>query len=370
VRVILDYRAALRERSGVGEYTHGLARALVALAADRRPIDLTLFSSSWKDRLTPDGDLRGAAFVDRRVPVSLLNLAWHRFNWPPAEVLAGGSFDVAHSMHPLILPARRAALIVTVHDLNFLKHPERTRAEIRRDYPALARAHARRADAVVAVSQFTAGEVQQQFDVPPDRIAVCSPGAPSWSPRQHAPDDGYVLFLGTLEPRKNIGGLLDAYERLAVRRRDLPQLWLAGKATDAARPWLERLARPPLDRLVKHLGYVDPDQRRALYEGASCLVQPSFEEGFGIPVLEAMTAGVPVVVTNRGALPEVVGDAGPIVPAESADELAAAIERMLDDRGFAAQCVVRGLVRAGEYRWERTARRVYDAYQQAVSRRT
>jgi glycosyltransferase involved in cell wall biosynthesis len=178
-----------------------------------------------------------------------------------------------------------------------------------------------------------------------------------------------VLFFGTLEPRKNVGGLLDAYERLAARRRDLPQLVLAGKATDAARPWLARLTRPPLDRLVKHLGYVDPDSRRALYEGAHCLVQPSFEEGFGITVLEAMTAGVPVVVTDRGALPEVVGDAGPIVPSESADALAAAIERMLDDRAFTAQCVARGLVRAGEYRWDQTARRVYETYQQAVRRR-
>ena len=369
MRVILDYRAALRERTGVGEYTHGLARALVALASDRRALDLTLFSSSWKDRVRPDGDLRGASFVDRRIPVSLLNLAWLRFNWPPAEAIAGGSFDVAHSMHPLLLPARRAALVITVHDLNFLQHPERTRAEIRRDYPALARVHARRADAVVAVSQFTAGEVQRQFDVPAEKIAVCSPGAPSWSARQRAPDDGYVLFFGTLEPRKNVGGLLDAYERLAARRRDLPQLLLAGKATEAARPWLERLTRHPLARLVKHVGYVDPDKRRALYEGAHCLVQPSFEEGFGIPVLEAMTVGVPVVVTDRGALPEVVGDAGPIVSAESADELAAAIERMLDDRGFAARCVVRGLARASDYRWDRTAQRVYETYQQAVRRR-
>ena len=369
MRVILDYRAALRERSGVGEYTHGLARALVARAADHRALDLTLFSSSWKDRVTPDGDLRGASFVDRRIPVSLLNLAWHRFNWPPAEAIAGRSFDVAHSMHPLILPARRAALVVTIHDLNFLEHPERTRAEIRRDYPALARDHARRADAVVVVSQFTAREVQRRFDLPPEKVAVCSPGAPSWSARERAPADGYVLFFGTLEPRKNVGGLLDAYERLAARRRDLPQLILAGKASAAARPWLERLTRPPLDRLVKQLGYVDPDSRRALYEGAHCLVQPSFEEGFGIPVLEAMTVGVPVVVTDRGALPEVVGDAAPIVPAGSADALAAAIERMLDDRAFAAQCAARGLVRAADYSWDRTAQRVYETYQQAIEHR-
>ena len=141
MRVVIDYRPALRQRTGVGEYTHQLARALVGLVDDRgsRPVDVTLFSSSWKDRLSVDDGLRGAAVVDRRVPVALLNLAWHRFNWPPAESMARGAFEVAHSMHPLLMPARHAARVVTIHDLNFIAHPERTRAEIRRDYPALAR---------------------------------------------------------------------------------------------------------------------------------------------------------------------------------------------------------------------------------------
>ena len=89
-------------------------------------------------------------------------------------------------------------------------------------------------------------------------MSVCSPGAPAWTARERPPDAGYVLFFGTLEPRKNVGGLLDAYERLGARRKDVPRLVLAGQATEAARPWLERIARPPLDRLVKHIGYVDP----------------------------------------------------------------------------------------------------------------
>ena len=364
MRVVIDYRPALRQRSGVGEYTHELARALVALAAseDGRPLDLTLFSSSWKDRASIEDGLRGASLVDRRVPVSLLNFAWHRLHWPPAETLARGAFDVAHSMHPLLMPARRAARIVTVHDLNFLSHPERTRAEIRRDYPALARAHARQADAIIAVSQFTAAEVQRQFDVPAARISVCSPGAPPWAARERPPAAGYVLFFGTLEPRKNIGGLLDAYEGLAARRRDLPQLVLAGRATEAAKPWLERLRRPPLDRAVKHIGYVDPSRRRALYVDAICLVQPSFEEGFGITVLEAMTAGVPVIVTDRGALPEVVGGAGEIVSADDPDEMAAALEHLIDDPALAATRAAQGVARAGEFRWDATARKVYDTY--------
>jgi glycosyltransferase involved in cell wall biosynthesis len=373
VRVLLDYRAALRERSGVGEYTHQLVRALTAplpSGETRDDVDLTLFSSSWKDRVTRTPELAAATIVDRRVPVTVLNFAWHRLQWPPAEMLAGGEYDVAHSLHPLMMPARRAARVVTIHDLNFLRHPERTRAEIRRDYPALARAHAHAADRVIVVSAFTAREVQERLDVPPDRISICSPGAPCWHPRDRRPaDDAYVLFFGTLEPRKNVGALLDAYERLASRRRDLPPLVLAGKATGAAGPWLQRIARPPLAGLVRHVGYVDPRNRQALYAGARLLVQPSFEEGFGIPVLEAMTAGVPVVAADRGALPEVLGDAGALVDPDDPEAFASAIARMIDDRAASDAAVARGLVRARSFTWERTAQNVVAAYRAAIARR-
>src|SRR5215218_4626753 len=120
---------------------------------------LVLFSSSWKDRLQT-GRVSGAEVVDVRVPVRLLNFAWHRLEWPPVERLAG-NVDVAHSTHPLLLPARpRAVKVVTVYDLDFLDHPGRTRAEIRRDYPALAGSHARRADLVVVISAHTAEQVR------------------------------------------------------------------------------------------------------------------------------------------------------------------------------------------------------------------
>jgi len=376
VRVLIDYRPALRERSGVGEYTHELVKALLAAfpASDAaRALDLTLFSSSWKDRLAASPDLRGATIVDRRVPVRLLNLLWHRLGWPPAETLTGRAYDVAHSLHPLLLPARDAAQVIMIHDVNFLTHPDRTRAEIRRDYAPLARAHAHRADRIIVPSAFTAGDVERRLEVPRDRIAVCPPGAPDWTPRASPPADGYVLFFGTLEPRKNVGGLLDAYERLLAGPADagphVPDLVLAGKATDESRPWLDRLARAPLLGRARHIGYVDPAKRRALYEGARLLVQPSFEEGFGIPVLEAMTVGVPVVAADRGALPEVLGDAGPLVDPERPDAIAHAIARVLGDAAFAAACTAKGLARARAFRWDRTARQVYEAYQHAIEHR-
>jgi glycosyltransferase involved in cell wall biosynthesis len=377
---VIDYRPALRERSGVGEYVHQLARALLATfppCAAGRPLDLTLFSSSWKDRLAHEATLDGATLVDRRVPVRLMNLAWHRLGWPAIESLTNARFDVAHSPHPLLLPSRTAARVVTIHDLYFLTHPERGRAEIRRDYPALARRHAHQADRIIVPSQFTARDVEQRLEVPAERISVCRHGRPDWPPRLAPPDvDGYVLFLGTLEPRKNVGGLLDAWERLAARGpkggppgRALPELVLAGQATDAAQPWLERIARPPLAGLVRHLGYVDSARRRELFAGARLLVQPSFEEGFGLPVLEAMTVGVPVVAARRGALPEVLGDAGLLVDPDNPDEIAAAIAQLIDDDGLAAESASKGLIRSRDFDWERTAHGVYDAYQRAIQHR-
>jgi glycosyltransferase involved in cell wall biosynthesis len=191
VRVLIDYRPALRERTGVGEYAHQLAVSLLQMRASSgsRPValDLSLFSSSWKDRVAEDPDLAGATIVDRRVPVSVLNFAWHRLHWPPADMIAGGTWDVAHSLHPLLMPARAAAQVITIYDLNFLTHPERTRAEIRRDYPALAREHAERADQVIVISQFTARQVQEQLGVSSDRISICPPGLPGWKPRRGGP---------------------------------------------------------------------------------------------------------------------------------------------------------------------------------------
>jgi glycosyltransferase involved in cell wall biosynthesis len=395
VRVLIDYRPALRERSGVGEYVYQLARALLAefpRGAAGPPLDLTLFSSSWKDRVVREAGIGGAAIVDRRLPVRVMNLAWHRLGWPAIESLAGGTFDVAHSPHPLLLPSRTAARVVTIHDLYFLTHPERTDAEIRRDYPALARRHAHQADRIIVPSQFTAREVEQRLEVPADRISICPHGRPEWTPRAAPPaGGGYVLFLGTLEPRKNVGGLLDAWERLAAHgppegghyvrtdhgppegghyvRQKLPELVLAGRATAAARPWLDRIARPPLYGLVRHIGYVDPARRRELYEGARLLVQPSFEEGFGFPVLEAMTAGVPVVAASRGALPEVLGGAGLLVDPDDPDQMASAITDMLADDRLAAISASKGVARSRHFDWQRTARSVYDAYQLARQHR-
>jgi glycosyltransferase involved in cell wall biosynthesis len=364
----VDYRPALRARTGVGQYTHELVRAYAAMHDDQ----VAIFTSSWKDRPAPGtaAELH-VDVVDRHVPVRVLNLLWHRLEWPPVESLAG-AFDVVHAAHPLMIPARRAARVVTIHDLFFLSHPEKTRAEIRRDYAALAASHARRADAVVTSSNYTRAQVVTELGVAGDRVYTCPLGAPTWRTlgrEPSVPKDGYLLFVGTLEPRKNIGTLLDAYAQLLRARPGAPRLILAGPATPDASPWLARLDTAPLGGHVEHIGYFAEERRETLYAGARALVMPSLEEGFGIPALEAMSAGVPVIASNRGSLPEVIGDGGTLLDPMDTDGFAAAMDRLVSDDEWAAAQGRAGLQRARAFTWSATARVLRQAYVDAVDRR-
>ena len=366
VRILIDYRPALRQRTGVGEYTHGLA---AALAVRLPPEDsLTLFSSSWKDRL-PHGILPGTLQADLRVPVQFLNLAWHRLEWPPVEWLAG-PVDVVQSMHPLMIPARTAARLVTIHDLYFLDRPDHTAAEIRRDYPALVSENARRADGIIVNSDYTRRRVIERLGVDGERITVCTPGNPGW-PRRAEPDKpGPILFVGTIEPRKNLHRLMEAYALLMERRADMPDLVLAGAFPDPGSDLFTgaRSLAKAVDR-IRLTGYVSDDERQRLYREASMLVLPSLDEGFGIPALEAMTLGVPVVASNRGALPEVVGGSGILVDPEDAEALAAGIGRVLDSALLRRQMADEGVARAAQFTWASSAARLLEAYRTAYLRR-
>ena len=365
----MDYRPALRCRSGVGEYIHCLARALRVSFPDDR---LTLFTSSLKDRPLPDveREIPGARVSDHRAPVQLVNLAWHRLEWPPVEWCIGQSCDVAFSPHPLLLPARRAAQVVMIHDLDFLSHPERTQREIRRDYPALAGAHARRADRIITPSRYTQGQIAQRFDVPLDSIAICPPGVPAWpGPVKGFDPGGYLLFVGTLEPRKNIGGLIAAYAHLLGINPQLPPLVLAGRAGVGADRWLDQIAQPPLAGRIRYLGYIDDSRRQEVFAGARALIVPSFDEGFGMPALEAMSLGIPVIASARGGLTELVEGAGVLFDPDDPRSIAAAIAGVITDLDLAQLLSQRGLARAAGYSWERTAAAIHQVFVDAVSAR-
>ena len=367
----LDVRPALTRPTGVGTYVLGLLERLPRLAPEDR---FSYFSASLRDRY-PEGRWPGnVRLVDRRLPVRGLNLAWNRLGWPPLDRLVGARLDLVHSPHPLLIPTLKGKRLVTIHDLFFLKHPEMVGGEVRRDYVDLVRAHAARADGVICVSEYTAAETRRLLEVPPEKIAVTPHGI---EPLFHeAPSDasvderlrrlglprGGILYLGSDEKRKNLVTLLMAYLTLARRRPEVPPLVLVGPGPQ----WAQGGSR--VGPQIRATGYLDKRDVRALLAASAMLVLPSLEEGFGLPVVEAMAAGLPVVCSDGSALSEVAGDAALLVEPRDATAIAHAVERLLDDPALAAGLRARGLVRSRQYDWDRTASQTLAFYRTVLGR--
>jgi glycosyltransferase involved in cell wall biosynthesis len=370
MRVAFDLRPSLSKPTGVGAYVLSLARRLPIVAPE---MEFIFFSASVRERY-PDRRWPGnVRLVDRRLPVRALNFAWNRLGWPPIDLLfRGESVDLVHSPHPLIVPGRRAKHIVTLHDLFFLKHPEWTRAEIRRDYAPLVREHARRADGVICVSEFTASEARLLLELPEEKIAVIPNGidpifkdpipeaeVEAVLTRRRLPRGG-ILYVGTEEKRKNLVTLAMAYMGLARRRPDVPPLVLVGPGSY----WAQ--GGSVVGPQIRATGYLERREIRALMAASAVLVLPSLEEGFGLPVAEAMAAGVPVVCSRGSALEEVAGGAATLVNPHDTDSIAHGIERILDDKAYAEDQRQRGLAQSRKFDWDVAARQTVDFYRRIV----
>ena len=276
---------------------------------------------------------------------------------------------MVHSPSPLLIPTNGAATIVTIHDVDFVAHPERADGEIQRDYPSLASAHAHRADAIVVPSLYTRDQVIRWFNISSDRVFVCPNGAPAWPIRSPPLPGGHLLFVGSIAPRKNVERLLQAYDRLRQGYPAAPQLVLAGQPASDAEPLLATLRQPRFAGCVRHEGYVTEERLRSLYTDASALVLPSLDEGFGIPALEAMTLGVPLVVARRGALPDLVGDAALLVDPLDVEDLSKAMLAVVTDTQLRDRLSQAGPKRARHFTWRSSANVLYEAYLFALERR-
>jgi len=294
------------------------------------------------------------------------------------EQLAG-PVDVFHGLNYL-LPSHRgeAARVVTIHDLSVLHHPEwhpPARACLYR-FP-LPRT-LRGAHHVITDTEAIRAEVIERVGVPPDRVtAVHLAPSAEFLPRPHEQlrptlnrhgisPGGYLLFVGAPEPRKNVGRLLDALDLLRQRGVDVPPLVIVGPSgwrSEAIR------ARAMSSTSVRLLGFLPREDLVALMAGATALVLPSLYEGFGLPVLEAMACGTPVVTSRTGALAEVAGDAALLVDPRSVEDIGAGLARVLSDSQLRADLSRRGLSRAAQFSWERTARETVRVYERAIASR-
>ncbi len=266
-----------------------------------------------------------------------------------------------------VAPPARAPVVVTVHDVTFIRFPELCTPDTLR-YPRLLERAIQRGAVVHTPSEFVADEIREFFSIPPDRVVPIHPGIPDVitgdrvAGARAAGGDRYVLALGTIEPRKNLPTLIEAFDRVARHDEDL-RLVLAGPpGWDTERVAAAIGRARAADRIVA-LGFVADQRRGDLLAGAAVFAYPSLYEGFGFPPLEAMRAGVPVVASTAGSLPEILGDAAHLIAPTDVEALAAAIKDYANpDHPARADAIARGLERVGRYRWEHTAACLVDLY--------
>jgi glycosyltransferase involved in cell wall biosynthesis len=354
--------------TGVGRYVSGLAGGLARLDSENQYI---LFSSSLRERSHAEPPAPNFRIVDRRIPVRLLNAAWHWLGGPSLDLLCGQAIDITHSPHPLILPSRHGRAIVTIHDLFFFRQPELTTAEIRRDYATLVKTHARRADALITVSQTTADDVQKELGIPKERIEVVPNGfdAENFAPRPEEEQIAhrydlpahFLLAVATFDPRKNLPRLVEAVGLLNEHGWDGVLILVGGEGMDE--PQVDsKVTRLGLESRVRKLGYVSPADLPAIYRRARALVTPSLWEGFGLPLLEAMACRVPVVASDIPAHREVAGEAALYVDPVDPASIASGVERVLDDEALRARLIETGVEQVRQFSWDETARRTLALY--------
>jgi glycosyltransferase involved in cell wall biosynthesis len=344
--VAVDADVLGRERTGDETYVRNLLRELAALDPD-----LELAAVTRRPDLVPAG-VRPVELRARNQPFRMavqLPLLLRRLR--PA---------LAHFLY-VVPPVYRGRAVVTVQDLSFERHPELMGARDRFFFRTFVRPSVRRAARVLTGSEWTKRDLVERYRVREDKVVVTPYGVdPAFRPAGWSHDAApYALFVGGLEPRKNLAAALEA---LALTDRGL-RLVVAGPTKRGRDDARRAIARLGLEERVELRGHVTRKELAALYRGASCLVFPSRYEGFGLPVLEAMASGTPVVATTGSSVPEVAGDAAVLVAPGDPTALAGGIERALADRQHLRAA---GLARARSFSWAETARLTLDVYRELV----
>ena len=366
MRVAVEASAVPARLTGAGVY---VARLLAAMAA-RGDVELEVFCApgSAAALAAPGLRLRPVAAARAGRPA---RIAWTQLRSGRAARAAGA--DLLHGVHYELPLAARLPLVVTVHDLTLVTHPEWHEAGKVRYFGWAMRRAVRAAARVLCVSATTARDLAERLEVAPERIDV-TPLGTDLRPATEAEvaglrrrlglDGPFLLGLGTVEPRKDLPALVRAFAGLAG---ELPhRLVLAGLAGWGSGALTSAVAASGVADRVLHAGYVPEADKAALLSGADVFVYPSRYEGFGLPVLEAMACGAPVVTTTGGSLPEVAGDAATLVEPGDDHALAAALAKLAGDPAAREDAAARGRRRAAAFTWERCAELTAAAYRRAL----
>lgn len=359
MQITLDATPLLGRRTGVGRYVEQL---LAALAARSEPDGLELRASTWTWRgaeLT--GLPQGVRPVGRRVPARIVRELWTRGDWPAVETLVGAT-DVFHGTNFVSPPTRRAREVVTVHDLSYVEHSETVDSAVLAYESLVARSIARGAT-VITPSRTVAASVRAHYNLPETAVVATPLGvddawfdasAPtaSWLQARTLPTS-YIVFVGSLDPRKNLARLLAAHEQARRADASLPDLVLAGPAG--------RATPANVGPAVHVTGWLSDGDLRTLVSGASGLVLPSLDEGFGLPVIEAAAAGVPVMASDLTVLHEVAAPDTVYAPPKDVDAMSEALLRLAAaQRGPDTDATRRSWAR--QFTWDACATQTLVAY--------
>lgn len=373
--IVVDVSAAVHHRAGLGRYAAELVKALIPLLPDRLAI---FYHDARRADLFPPLDLLPARPHPLPAKPWRLQVMLADFLRRPMDALVGPAC-LFHATEHLLPPFRNLPSVFTLHDLVFRLYPE-THMPLNRWFLTLMMPRfLRRADAVIAISECTRQDAIRWYRVPEERIHVVYEGVDArFRPaplervaavraRYRLPDR-FILYVGTIEPRKNLPTLFAAYRSLLERWPDLG-LVVAGRPGWLTEGTFRALRELGLEERVQFLGHVPDEDLPALYSAAAVFAFPSLYEGFGLPPLEAMACGTPVVVSDAAALPEIVGETGLRVPPDRPVDWAAALAALLSDESLRARFREAGLRRAARFRWEETAARTVEVYERVLRAR-
>lgn len=374
MRITLDLSPWVHHHAGLGRYAGELASALARIAPDNEYIGL--YHSARAVALKPPPCFRLVRVPLDAKPWRLSVLGAYYAHVPLDRWLP--PTDLFHGTDHLLPPLHRARTVFTIHDLIFRFFPQYHLPLNRWFLTLMLPRFMQRADAVIAVSEQTRRDVVRLMNIPEERIRVIYEGVDAafrpisdaaWLERVRSALDlpaRFILFFSTIEPRKNLVTLLEAYAALLQQDATLPPLVVAGRKGWLYENTLKRVETLGLENQVRLIGWVRGTDVPALFNLAELFVFPSLYEGFGLPPLEAMACGTPVISSSASSLPEVVGDAGILFAPRDAAALAQAVRRVLDDASLRQALRQKGIQRAAGFTWARTARETLAVYERVL----
>ncbi|HPR90197.1 MAG TPA: glycosyltransferase family 1 protein [Synergistaceae bacterium] len=367
MKVCIDIQPAVGQGAGVGRYTAKLAEYLARSCSPGDELDLFCFD--FKRRAGTIESHGAAKKIIRWCPGRLAQFAWKKTGWPPFNAFAGKA-DLYHFTNFIMPPLGKGRAVVSIHDMSFMRLPLFTEDKNLEYLEGKIKDTVNRADAIITISRFSAREIQDLLDVPPEKIFVTYPGIDSnFKPAD--PDKisalcerlkikrPYLLSVGTFEPRKNFSFLVDVLEKM---KNFHGSLVIAGNLGWKYQSILARIKNSPMADRIYRLPDVNQEDLTVLYGGAEIFVFPSFYEGFGFPPLEAMACGTPVVSSSGGSLSEVLDNAAVIPDKFEADLWAERIEEIIGNADLRKKMISCGLKHARQYKWEDTAKKIWEVY--------